>query len=162
MPTKNFMDLEKHELVAYAKTELGLEVTMKMTIDAIRGAVADALGVQAVAAVNEVTPTTKKDRPVFPNAVAVTGKGVDNGVDWDDLVVINVAESKEDAQPVPVAVNGYALLLKRGVNLAIPRAYAKVLEHAVEDSITMDPDTGEMHKRQVSAYPFTYVQQHPH
>jgi hypothetical protein len=63
---------------------------------------------------------------------------------------ISIAQDSQDKQPVPVSVNGYNYVIKRGQKVTVPAAVVEVLDHAVQ--YVYDPSN--MERQEVHAYPF--------
>jgi pyruvate kinase len=58
---------------------------------------------------------------------------------------------------VPVSVNGVTHLIKRGEVVELDEAYIEVLNHAVKESFSQDPETGSLIPHETLTYPFSYM-----
>jgi len=84
----------------------------------------------------------------------VVGKGGDrvdpaSGVNLSDRVDITIhkQDTPDGSLPVKLSLNGYPLVVPRGVRVSIPRAFVGVMEAAVykrHRQAGVDKDTGEM------------------
>lgn len=135
----NLATADKHQLKFYAKEKLGLSLSLSMTETTMRERI------QKHCADNDM------DAPV----AKVASKGNKHA----SYVTINVAKSdkKGGAEPAFVGVQGVGYAIPRGINVDVPKAVVEVLKNAVQEIITQDPDTGEMHSEEVLTYPFQIV-----
>ncbi|RAS14829.1 MULTISPECIES: hypothetical protein [Microvirgula] len=69
----------------------------------------------------------------------------------NDSVVIHISKERGEAGDVFVGVNGVSYLIKRGVDVTVPRAVLSVLENAVQ--VEYDPET--LDPREVPSYPYS-------
>lgn len=72
-------------------------------------------------------------------------------------VIVATQDTAGGNEPVPVSVNGKAMLIPRGEEATIPWAYYQVLKDAVEFRYDPLPDGGMSPARKVMRYPFNRV-----
>lgn len=73
---------------------------------------------------------------------------------------IEVHTSEKDKHPVPVTINGYSFVIKRGVRAIVPESVVKVLQDAVRTEYDPPPKLGEQPiPRNVLSYPFMVTRQ---
>jgi len=65
-------------------------------------------------------------------------------------IKILIHKTKEDKQPVPVAINGFTWLIKRGHEVAVPIEVIEALRHAIRTEL----DEETMEYIEVPSYPF--------
>lgn len=135
--------MTEQEIIGASKAELkeqaellGLEFDGRAGIADLRKKVADALGITLPSVEVEVKPSSK------------TG---------EDRIWLKIDKSETDKLPVPIVVNGYTIVVKRGVWVHVKREFVKVLQNAV--SIQVDGETGEM--REMHSYPFQFSEAKP-
>lgn len=73
-------------------------------------------------------------------------------------ITIQIAETDNDARPVPVSVNGVAMLIERGVPSRVPEEYVEALKNATRTKYDVDPKTKRLfNPRQVPTVQFTVI-----
>lgn len=75
----------------------------------------------------------------------------------DELIpiMIQISDKEGGQRPVPVAVNGTAILIPRGKPCEVKRKYVEVLAHAIEQHAVLDDQGRIIGMREVHAYPFS-------
>lgn len=139
MDIESFKKLTKKQLREYARNECGKNFPVDTDEQVMRLWLGKELGYHIVDTNNKDAATKKKD---VPNKVTI--EIYKNPLDKSD-------------QPVYLAVNGVNVLVKRGVPVDIEMKYLEVLRNAVETISDQDPNTGEIHRRNVHSYPFSIV-----
>jgi len=136
----NLATADKHQLKFYAKSELGLNLTLAMTETTMRERI------QKHCVENDM------DAPV----ARVDGK---QGKSDGKYITINVAkqDKKGGAEPAFVGVQGVGYTIPRGINVAVPAAVVEVLKNAMQEIVTQDPETGEIDREEILTYPFQIV-----
>ena len=122
---------DRDELIDYIRSTLGINPSQDSTDDELR---AMALGPKG---------RKKASKPAA-----------------SDMAVINIHKvgGPMGKQDVFVAVNDRTFLIKRGVDVEVPKSVLHVLQNAVEDVYEYDEEARDLVKREVQAYPFTVVQ----
>ena len=73
------------------------------------------------------------------------------------MILVARSDDQGGDQPVPVSVNGKAMLIPRGEPVPVPASYVEVLRHAVAyhyDQIDLGGGQSEFRRREVPMYPF--------
>jgi hypothetical protein len=137
----NLATADKHMLKYFAKEKLELSLSLSMTETTMRERI------QKHCAENDIDGPTSKVEAKGGNSANIK------------YVTINVAKSdkKGGAEPAFVGVQGVGYTIPRGVDVSVPSSVVEVLKNAMQDIVTQDPDTGEMHSEQVLTYPFQMV-----
>ncbi len=132
----NLAIADKYQLKYWAKEEYDLGLSLSMSAETMRARIL------AHCAKNEIET---------PNSV-VKGKTLENV----KYVTINIAKSdkKDGGTPVFVGVQGVSYLIPRGIPIDVPPSVVEVLNNAITDVVTQDPDSGEMLHEDVATYPF--------
>ena len=149
------------EMRAFAKTHLGITFKFGVSAQEMRAQIMAAwdkpdIVVEEVEAEAAPAPVARQK---FPTAAKVAADPLPARIGAPRKRSILVARSNESGgdQPVPVAVNGRAMLIPRGERVEVPESYVKVLEHAIEyryDERDLGNGQKEMVRREVPAYPF--------
>jgi len=136
----NLATADKHQLKFYAKSELGLNLTLAMTETTMRERI------QKHCVENDM------DAPV----ARVDGK---QGKSDGKYITINVAkqDKKGGAEPAFVGIQGVGYTIPRGINVDVPASVVEVLKNAKQDIVTQDPETGELYHEEILTYPFQVV-----
>jgi hypothetical protein len=98
----------------------------------------------------------EKVQPVAQQIVS-TGLG-ENDPKW--LVEIGETEMIGGKDPVPVGVNGRAVVLQRNMRIELPHRYKIALDLAVRETVEQDERTHEISTSRVRAYPL-YIHERP-
>lgn len=132
----NLATADKHQLKFYAKNELGLSLSMSMTETTMR----------------ERIQKHCSDKDIDGPVAKVEAKGSKK----QKYVTINIAkqDKKGGAEPAFVGVQGVGYTIPRGINVSVPSSVVEVLKNAVQEIVTQDEETGEIHKEPVMTYPF--------
>ena len=137
----NLATADKHQLKFYAKNNLepSLNLTLNMSDTTMRERIQDHC------IKNDIEGPTAK----------VESKGATNV----KYITINVAkqDKKGGAEPAFVGVQGKGYTIPRGINVAVPAPVVEVLKNAMQEIVTQDPESGEIHKEPVQTYPFQIV-----
>lgn len=83
------------------------------------------------------------------------------GVAKDDpiwLIEIGETDMPGGKDPVPVSVNGRALVLQRNMRIPLPHRYKLALDHAVRETVDQDERTHEITTSKVRNYPFQVLE----
>ena len=136
----NLATAGKHELKFYAKNELGINLSLAMTETTMRERIQD--------------HCIKNDLEK-PVARIDGSRGKKKG----KYITINIAKTdkKGGAEPAFVGVQGVGYTIPRGINVDVPASVVEVLKNAVQDIVTQDSESGEIHKEPVQAYPYQIV-----
>lgn len=100
---------------------------------------------------NEPIETRKKPRFHIPELAPAP-----EGTDYEDRlrpVVIRIASSENDKQPVRVTINGKKWLIQRDMDAEVPKLILDHLNQAVNGEL--DPSTGQV--RDVPRYPVQII-----
>lgn len=90
-----------------------------------------------------------------PQMAVPAGAGSDDPI-W--LIEIGETEMPGGKDPVPVSVNGRALVLQRNMRIPLPHRYKIALDHAVRESVDQDMRTSEITTSKVRNYPFQILE----
>lgn len=66
---------------------------------------------------------------------------------------LTIFATPDDKSDVPIIVNGYNIIVKRGHEVVVDEAYINVLRDAVIDTVVQDPDTGARSSQRIMVYP---------
>jgi hypothetical protein len=137
----NIADADRHQLKFHAKEKYDLTLSMSMTEDTMRDRIVEHCKKQGI------------DEPV---ATLAKKGSVKNRDDW---LTVNVAkqDKKGGAEPAFVGFQGTGYTIPRGINISVPPGVVEVLKNAMQEIVTQDPDTGELHSEEVLTYPFQLV-----
>jgi len=133
------------DLRAYARDELGLQIPKNMTKDSI------------VEAIRESDPSFNPE-PVDPSEDLPQQVQKKNRL----TIMIHKTGEKSGDRDVPVGVNGKVFLIKRGIEVEVPRSVVEVLKNAKETRwewvpSNNHPQGGELVSREALSYPFSVV-----
>ena len=140
----DFKKASKEQLRAYAEAELGLVFAPEEDKAAMLQAIQREIG-----AIPELNIDRSLQSPARPD---------------DGLVRVLVHRQDDEMgdEAVPVTVNNYTWLVKRGVEAAVPRCVYEVLKNAVRTvyrQVTLPDGSLKMEAREVQAYPFSLLGQ---
>lgn len=94
--------------------------------------------------------------------IVVPRDDTDEDARMDQKVTVQIHPDEKNPHPVPVAVNGVAMLIPRGKPVQIKRKYAEVLFRAVKEVAVLDPDTSKIvGYRMTHTYPFSVQSSDP-
>lgn len=146
MKTININEATAPQLVAFAQTQLNIEgVSTSLSKAAI---------IAKIKAVGYDQDTIEVE-DASPKASAAAA----NGSEGRKMVTVYIPSSNEPGgqDPVPVSVNGSAMLIPRDQESPIPYEYYEALKNAVRQVYTPLPDGGMSPPKDVPAYPFSRV-----
>lgn len=116
----------------------------------------DEIPVSEAPADNSVAPEGQKPEPV--STAQQDGNNEDDPMERKVKIQINASEAPGGDQPVPLSVNGVAILVPRDEVVEIKEKYVQVLEAAVQDKYDVDEDGNIIPTpRKVKRYPFQRV-----
>ena len=136
----NLATADKHQLKFYAKEKLELSLSMSMGEETMREKI------------HEFIVKHDLDQPTS----VVEGKGA---AKKGGRCEINIAKQDKPAgsDPVFVGVQGVGYTIPRGINVIVPVAVEHVLQNAITDVVTQDPDDGAIMHDYVPTYPYQLV-----
>lgn len=127
-------------------------------IERTRSVALAALGVighdEIIVAADEASEQTASASP-SPQMPVPTGLGSGDPI-W--LIEIGETEMPGGKDPVPVSVNGRALVLQRNMRIPLPHRYKLALDHAVRETVDQDMRTSEITTSKVRNYPFQIIE----
>lgn len=91
-----------------------------------------------------------------PQMAIPTGVAGDKEPIW--LVEIGETEMPGGKDPVPVSVNGKALILQRNMRIPLPHRYKLALDNAERGAVDQDERTHEITTSRVRNYPFQILE----
>jgi len=133
----NLASADKASLKAYALSELdGLKLPLTMSENTMRDRIVARCGELGIEA-----PESKME--------AVTSKNVNY------LPIIIAKTDKHDgAENAFVAVNCVGYSIPRGIKVEVPDFVVEALKNAMQDHVTQDNETGELHHEDVPTYAY--------
>ena len=147
MKTINITEATAPQLVAFAQNTLNIE--------GVSTSMAKAAIIAKIKAVGYDSDTILVEDSA-PKTVTPAGAG-----DVSERKMVKVIIQSSDApggqDPVPVSVNGSAMLIPRDVEAEIPFEYYEALRNAVRQHYTPLPDGGLSEPKDVPAYAFSKV-----
>lgn len=96
----------------------------------------------------------QKDMPDIPLGALYTLDGKKVEAPLYRVVIFSTESDKSD---VPLVVNGYNIIIKRGHEVLIMEPYVDILRNAVIDTVVQDPDTGARTQQRMMVYPHQAV-----
>lgn len=133
----NLMKASPEELKAYGRDELGISLSLTMKPETMRQRIIDACNEQG-----KPVPISKED------------DGPKDAGDGYTKIVIQKQDKPGGSDPVFVGYQGRGYTIPRGVPVDVPNPVVHILENAIQDIHTQDPETGEMVTQKVPSYPF--------
>ncbi len=97
-----------------------------------------------------VSAPVASNKPIEGTILAKSNKKV--------KLIIHESANEHDINPVPVAVNGYAYIIKRGEEVEVPKSVAEALNNArmtVYDRRNDDSGNEYLKPREALSYPFS-------
>ena len=140
----NLATANKYELKFYAKEKLDLSLTMNMSEGTMREKIqAEANG---------------RDDVEAPKAEIIVKQR--SGRKPTEYAIINISKSdkKGGAEPIFVGVQGVGYTIPRSINIKVPMFIVHALNNAMQDHVTQDIETGELHHDPILTYPFQIVE----
>jgi len=141
------------QLRDFGRDTLGLNLPPNCKIDTLRSKVSAAWDKDFILVVEaaDTSPQVGSDpQPITPEQQPPEDSMV--------RIIITVTEEAGGNQPVPVSVNGKAMLIPRNEEVDIPFKYYEALKHAVAHKYDPLPDGGlNPIPREVPRYPFQKV-----
>lgn len=164
------VDASEDQLRKFATDVLGLEVHHAQKTSSIIAMIKQVSQKDTIAVDDEPTSTGQVGTPPpNPNPEISSAQqpktnkvSTLNSSKGDPVVCMYLerSEGKDGARPVPVSVNGVAMLIPRGEECKVPYRYYLNLMNAVRTVFDQDKD-GELQPREVLAYPFRVIQMPP-
>lgn len=74
------------------------------------------------------------------------------------IIKISATELPGGKDPVPVGVNGRAVVIQRDMEAEVPHRYVEALQHAVRTAVTQDQRTHEFHYTNFTNYPLEVIE----
>jgi hypothetical protein len=144
----------EQELRAFATGTLGLEIHHSSKREKILGQVQAVWDKPEITVADEAPPALQAGTPPQPVTAAQQPPAKEMV-----RIIIAVTDDAGGNEPVPVSVNGSAMLIPRGKPVDIPLPYYKALENTVQHRFDPNPDGNGMSftPRLVPAYPFQRV-----
>lgn len=137
----NLATADKWHLKDYALNTYELGLSLSMNEETMR---------------DRITEHCKKNNLEAPFAEIEIKRQADRKEKW---AVINIAKTdKHDgSEPVFVGIQGVGYTIPRGIDVKVPEKVVHILNNAVKDIVTQDPDTGELYHNPVLTYAFQIV-----
>lgn len=137
----NLADATKSELKKFAANEYGLTLALTMNETTMRQKIFD------YCTKNNLEP---------PKSSIGNSKPTPKGKDPVKMITINIATEKTPGgkEPVLIGLNGVGYTIPRGIDVEVSPAIVEILNNAVQDIVTQDPE-GELEHNDVPTYPFS-------
>ncbi|WP_271270489.1 hypothetical protein [Aliamphritea hakodatensis] len=142
MELHQIKSLSGEELKNQAKT-LDINVTGNMKDETIQKKIIEKLGL-----------TDDSEGGVGKAGNNESGKSADSGK--ERMVTVRIQGDKDNKQPVPVAVNGRVLRIKRNEDVQIPESFLEVLKNAKQLQYE-ENSKGELESSEVFSYQFSVL-----
>lgn len=155
-------DASLDQMRQFATEVLGMDVAPQTNSPTLRAKIAQAWDGDHIEVDGEVGPSGRLVKPAAPatkptghQITAVSAKG-------DPVVMLVISEQpgKGGDRPVPVGVNGVAILIPRGAPQPVPWRYYQALCSAVQ-TVYEQLDDMTIIAKQVPCYPVTVTQMPP-
>lgn len=140
-PDFNMATADQHELRFYAKS-IGLELHHSLGVEKMRERILKHVEDQGLEApVAEININAAEQSWKFRK------------------ITINIAKTKEKggAEPAFVGFQGKGYAIPRGINVDVPAPIVHILQNAMQDIVTQDPETGEIYHEDVLTYSFNII-----
>lgn len=151
-----FEDATGDQLRTFAADYLGITFPANAKDETMRAKIKPAWGKDHIMINDEAGEgNAPRQEGTPPKPVTNAQQGPVNG---SVRVIISVSDEPGGSDPVPLAVNGYAMLVPRGKEVDIPVRYHEALNNAVMDRYDTDADGNLIPiPRKVPKYPYNRV-----
>ena len=154
----NITDATPAQLRDFGASVLGLELTGRETHAMMVSKLAEVgYGVETITLTPPLVIPSGNPKPDEPFTTRMRDDGIK-----EVRIIVQVQDKDGGDRPVPVSVNGRAMIIPRGKPVWVPESYVEVLNHAVEYVYPeyvgqTDSMGGLAQPRQVKSYPFSYA-----
>lgn len=133
----NLATASKAELKAYAKNDLDLNLPLTMSENTMRDRIVARCEELNIEAPEVKMPAQGGHKP---------GKYI--------KISIAKTDKHDGSENAFVGVNGVGYSIPRGIAVDVPDFVVEALKNAVQDIVTQDTETGEIHHEPVPTYPY--------
>lgn len=138
----NLATADKQELKTWAINNIDLQLSMTMNEDTMRQRIIDKC----------------HELQIEPPKAVVEEKRATKGKKQDYYtIIIAKTEKPGGTEPAIVGVQGVLYSIPRGIPIDVPGSVVEVLKNGMQDIVTQDPETNEIHHEDVPTYPYQVI-----